>query len=245
MELLKLLYFLVLAFCIADSLFAGKNKLNWIFVLTALLIHAIYFFGITGVIFLIISGIISTVAELISLKTPVNCFGVSYRYNLAGKWFPSRIVLGNVYPIEVTAAWILLKYISFILTAIIFDPFGINLILRAFISAFILVSFDFIIDPIAVFNGAWKWQKGSFFFGIPFRNFLGWFLVGLSVSLLFLDLKLPKNPDQGMILPIIIVSALFITTLGRRLIRRSLFWGTLANFPLFTFVLLGIRSVFL
>lgn len=239
MELFKVLYFIVFGLCVIDTLFSGKKRLNWILVIIALSLHAIYFFGVTGVVFLTAVGIISTIAELVSLKTSINVFGVPYRYNLTDRWFSSRIVLGKVLPIEVSGAWIFLKYLSFFITSMITVQFGIGGISKAFIAALALVSFDFIIDPIAVSNGTWTWKRSGIFFGVPWENFRGWFLIGLVTSLLFLDLKLSINPDYGMSLPIILTSAIFLTTLGKELISRNKIMGLLANIPLLLFIALG------
>lgn len=243
MELLKFLYFIIFGFCIIDSLFSGKKRLNWVLVLTALSLHAIYFFGARGVVFLAAVGIISTIAELVSLKTSINVFGVSYRYNLGDRWFSSRIVLSKVLPIEVSGAWIFLKYLSFFITSMITDQFGIGGISKAFIAALALVSFDFIIDPVAISNGTWTWKRPGIFFGVPWGNFRGWFLIGLLTSLLFLDLKLPVYPDYSMAFPVLLISAIFLTTLGKELIGRNKIMGTLANIPLFVFITLGFGTL--
>lgn len=244
MELLKILYFLLLGIHIVQSIFAKKIKLNWVLILTAVAIHSFYFFGWEGVIFLIATGIISTAAELASLKTPLNVFGVLYRYDLGNKIFPSKFVLGKVFPIEVSAAWVLLKYLSIFMSIIIITPLGINGLLKVVISALILVSFDLLLDPYAVSEGAWRWSKSGILFDIPWQNFLGWFIVGFITSLLFINMKILDINDVVMAVPVFVVSALFPILLGGRLLSLDKTKGIMALLPLTSVILIGLYFLF-
>lgn len=45
------------------------------------------------------------------------------------------------------------------------------------LASFIMVSWDLSFDPIAsTINHQWIWQQGGNYFGVPFSNFMGWFL---------------------------------------------------------------------
>jgi uncharacterized membrane protein len=242
MEILKLLSFIALGLYIFQS-FYTKALFNWVTILIAITIHATYFFGWPGILFLLITAAVSTAAELISLKTPFNCFGIPYRYNLSDKLFSSKIVLGGVYPIEVTAAWILLKYLSFFLVGYIFSQTSIGGVAKAIISALALLSFDFLIDPFAVFHGTWKWEKRGIFFGVPWQNFLGWFLVGFAISLIFVNLEPIAIYEPIMVIPALIVCGLFLITLGRNLISMDKTKGILACLPLSLLIAFGINTL--
>ena len=113
-----------------------------------------------------VTGIVSTISELISLKTSLNVFGVSYSYNLTSGYFRSRIVIGGAYPMEIAVAWILLCIFLF-LVSLLCASFGVHGILKAVFSALALVSFDILIDPVAVQRGAWKWNKAGFSSAFP------------------------------------------------------------------------------
>lgn len=148
-------------------------------------LHAIILFGPSLLLLLLITLIISTIAELVSLKTPFNIFGVRYRYQLTNPFFSSKINILGVYPLEIAFAWVILKYISFCLGILIVLVLSLPNGTEILLVPLVLVSLDFIIDPIAVHKmGLWSWEKGSWYFGIPLRNFLGWFTVGLSAVLL-------------------------------------------------------------
>src|SRR3989344_6716098 len=84
-----------------------------LFALIAVTFHGLYLFGPQILFLLIVIYVVSTIAELISLKTPLNVFGVKYQYNLNHSYFSSKINLLGVYPIEISFTWVILKYISF------------------------------------------------------------------------------------------------------------------------------------
>ena len=175
---LSLLPFLVMRMTKKFILFA-------IIALFAIFLHGIFLFGYQILYFLLIIYIVCTIAELVSLKTRFNCFGVKYSYNLNHSFFIKMNLLG-VYPIEISFAWVILKYISFNTAFLISQAFLPSPIFVIFLTPLILVSQDLIIDPVAV-NVAkmWEWEKGTKYFGIPWQNFLGWYLVGFISSLIF------------------------------------------------------------
>lgn len=229
----QILFFVCFGLFFGQSYLAHRIKLNWVIILLAVGFHAYYSFGLTGIWFLVVAAVISTIAELISLKTRFNVFGVTYRYDLGHKLFPSRISLMGVYPLEVTAAWVLLKYLSFYLVSVV----GVN---NLIIAGLALVSFDLIVDPVAVYVGAWKWAKPGKFFGVPWQNFLGWFLIGIATSAPFLGLSPTKGYEPVMFAPVLIIWAIIPWWLGRIPLRISFTKGFLAISPTVLFLLLGL-----
>lgn len=243
MEIFKYVYFLTIAVIVVQAIFAKEKRLNWPLIVSAIGIHCYYFFGWEGIAFLLAAGIISTVIELISLKTPFNVFGVSYRYDLKNTMFPSRIVLGEVFPIEVTAAWVLFKYLSFFLSSLILERLGVGGILRILFSAFTLVSFDFLLDPYAVAKGGWKWKRSGIFFGIPWQNFFGWFIVGVVTSFFAPHTQVVGVKDIVMGIPIIVVSFLFPLQFGKKLFSMDRVKGIIALVPLSLILLVSLYSL--
>lgn len=166
--------------------FKGKFIYFAISAIIAIGLQGTYLFGPHILYLLLITYIVSTVAELIGLKTPICCFGVKYWYHLNRPFFSSQIRFLNVYPLEISLAWLILKYLSFSLAMIITQAFLLPQMLFILLTPLILVSLDFTIDPIAVnINKSWQWEKGSRYFGIPLRNFLGWYFVGFISTLIF------------------------------------------------------------
>jgi uncharacterized membrane protein len=165
-----------------------KNKLLLFFVaaISAIIINGVYLFGPNIIYLLITTYIVSTIAELYSLKSGGGIFGARYSYNLNHIVFSSRLNLLKIYPIEVSFAWVILKYMSFNMALIITTAFDLPAVVFILLTPLILVSLDFILDPYAVNTlKLWKWEIGSKYFGIPIQNFVGWYLVGLVSTLLF------------------------------------------------------------
>ncbi len=49
-------------------------------------------------------------------------------------------------------------------------------ILHPFLAALAVTAYDLSLDPRMVADGNWIWHGGGFYFGIPFSNFVGWFI---------------------------------------------------------------------
>ena len=182
-----------------------------VFALIAIVAHGLYLYGPHILYLLGVTYILSTAAELMSLKTPYNVFGVTYRYDTNHAFFASNIRLLGVYPIEISFAWVIFKYVSFNLAVIIVSAFAMPYWWEAVFIPLILVSVDFIIDPVAVHTvRLWHWERGSAYFGIPWQNFLGWYLVGLVTTLMFLWLSPVKTVrfDYLLILPVLFYASL-------------------------------------
>jgi uncharacterized membrane protein len=243
-ELIKWLYFGSLIVYFLHGAVAPQSKFHWIIVTIAVALHGFYFFGWNILPFLLVSAVISTVAEVVSLTTRFNVFGVPYSYNRTSEFFRNKIFLAGVYPVDVIAVWILLKYLSFFLVSMLCASFGVHGILKAVLSALALVSFDVLLDPVAVQMGAWKWKKAGWFFGVPWRNFLGWFLVGLATSLVFVNLTPKITGDTLMTVPVLIVWAFFPIYFGKILFKRNKILGSLATLPLLIFFLFGLRLLY-
>lgn len=244
MESLKIVFFVVLGIYTVQCIIAKKIQLNWVLILIAVGIHAFYFFTWEGLLFLLLTGILSTAIELMSLKTPLNVFGVAYKYNLESKYFPSNFVLSKVFPIEVSAAWILLKYLSVFMSLVIVAPLDVDGIVKIVIGALILVSFDLLLDPYAVSKRAWQWKKPGIFFNVPWQNFFGWFIVGLVTSVLFANMHSSEIHDATMGTPVFIVSSLFPVLLNRRLVSMNKIKGILALLPLTSVIVIGLFFLF-
>lgn len=233
------LYWMIYAVVLGSAFIKRKFHMDWVLVTLAVSLHAIYFYGWIGIVLLLVIASVSTIAELLSLKTKFNIFGVTYTYNLSNSMFRSRIAIANVYPLEVTAAWVFFKYMAMYLSAVICSYFGLSSAMRIFLSAIALVSFDLLIDPVAVRHGAWQWAKGGIFFNIPWQNFLGWFVVGLCVSTVFINLEAKAGIHPLMTIPVLFTWSLFPMSFGKKLMRIDTLKGIFAVIPSTSFLLVG------
>jgi putative membrane protein len=110
-------------------------------------------------------------------------------------------------PILVWIFWVIFIFIAYNLTNSIF----INLFKKDYknllnnffyflvlilLDGFIVTTFDFFIDPIAVKYKLWRWENfKESYFGVPIGNFVGWYIIGSTTTffLRILDKTYFKN----------------------------------------------------
>jgi putative membrane protein len=61
-------------------------------------------------------------------------------------------------------------------------PFTHSKTLRILLPVVVLVVFDLLLDPVAVSVGMWQFAEQGIYYGVPFRNFVGWGISGLIGS---------------------------------------------------------------
>ncbi len=100
-------------------------------------------------------------------------------------WYNQFIVkLPGPLPLSLLLAWGIIIYTS-LLTA---HKLGLPRLLQPFFCGFLAVSIDYVLDPVAVYCGFWTWSAKYYdlntqWFGIPWSNFVGWFVVVLTFLL--------------------------------------------------------------
>lgn len=109
-------------------------------------------------------------AEWFGVKTGL-LFG---EYVYTGNWGP--LILG-VLPVAVPLAWYIL---TIPIQRIFLGSLRPGVLIP--LGALLLVVADLVLDPVAVqLRQYWIWTDGGPYYGVPLRNFLGWFLTGLAV----------------------------------------------------------------
>ena len=103
-------------------------------------------------------------------------------------------------PLVIGANWLLLIYCSSIIAENIFNiikkkipenSWLDNLLLKAIFASFLMVSLDYLIEPVAIHLDFWHWQNEQ----IPIQNFQAWFLLAFLLNYFFLKGKFLKlNP---------------------------------------------------
>ena len=224
--------------------FKGKFIYFALSSIIAIGLHGYYLFGPHIFYLLLLTFIVSTVFELLSLKTSLRCFGVKYWYTLNHPIFSSKIRFLGVYPLEVSLAWVLLKYMSFNLAMLITQAFLLPQGVVIILTPLILVSLDFIIDPAYVnVKKMWQWEKGSGYFGIPWQNFLGWYLVGLLATVAYglVEKGRPITFNLLYLLPIIFYASFIKEAIPLLKISKKL--AILGSIPLLLWSLLSLISL--
>lgn len=123
--------------------------------------------------------------------------------------------LGAV-PIIVPLAWFMMIYPAWVVAHILLEGTGSSrtwsgVLQRSLIGAMAMTSWDVLIDPELSRTGAWVWERGGDFFGVPIGNFAGWVLTTACVYLLtavaFRTMKGPiarKLTSRDMAIPLMV-----------------------------------------
>lgn len=149
--------------------------------------HMVFNFGkLYATIFILLASGIGSFSEWISLKFGL-IFGGSYFYDYTG------ITAPNIFgvPWVVVIYWCVFIYTGYGLINFIW-PWKIEKRFsfwksfnRACLTAITVVAIDLIMDPLLVSAGNWSWPEGGIYFGIPWQNFTGWFVVAFLAIFLF------------------------------------------------------------
>jgi putative membrane protein len=134
----------------------------------------------TMLVFFVITFAISWTMESSSIATGFPFGHYHYTDNLGPK-------LGTV-PLLIMPAYFSMCYLSWNLAHVLLDKFNqdadrLQILAVPVLAAFIMVMWDLCMDPSrATVKQAWIWHDGGSYFGVPFVNFMGWYL---TVYLIF------------------------------------------------------------
>jgi putative membrane protein len=154
------------------------QNLAW---LSFVLVHGIKRYGWDNMfVFFGITFLISWSAETASMAMG-SPFGNYHYTGLLG------MQIGAV-PLVIMPMYFVTGYLAWTMGTIFLGNLGTgmerrNRFLVPFVAAFIMVMWDFCFDPISsTINGAWIWEDGGVYHGVPISNYLGWYL---TVFLIF------------------------------------------------------------
>lgn len=134
-------------------------------------------------VFFVIAFIVSWGYESLSIKTGFP-FG---HYHYTDKLGPK---LGDV-PLLIMPAYYAICYVSWHLAHIVLDKFDshadrLQTWAVPVLAGFIMVMWDMSMDPArSTLAEAWIWHDGGSYFGVPFENFMGWFLCVYTIFQLY------------------------------------------------------------
>jgi uncharacterized membrane protein len=139
------------------------------------LLHGASTYGWRGILFFIVVCLgVSNGFENLSIVTGFPFGAYHYTDAMGPKLFLVPLLIGPAYFGVGYLSWTLAR-------AILGDMSGklrgVLSIATPVIASFIMVSWDLTIDPMmSTINGNWIWHHGGDYFGVPFVNFLGWYL---------------------------------------------------------------------
>jgi uncharacterized membrane protein len=97
-------------------------------------------------------------------------------------------VKAGAVPLAIMPAYFVTGYLAWTMGTIFLRNLGTgiekrNRFLVPFVASFIMVMWDLCMDPIkSTIEGAWIWEDGGAYFGVPISNYFGWYL---TVFLIF------------------------------------------------------------
>lgn len=136
---------------------------------------------------------------------------------LFGSYDYTELFAPNLFgvPIAIGFAWLMVMATTHVLALSIFPNGGWSYAAAGGIGAVIM---DLIIDPVAFqIKRYWIWEDGGLYYGIPWTNFAGWFIVAFTLHLL-IDRLMKKQDgarsfgilEKRMVLLYILVTAMFV-----------------------------------
>lgn len=146
-------------------------------------------------------------------------------YNYTGVLQPQ---VGGV-PVLIPLAWLMMLPSTWVIGQLL-APF--KRFAQAVLSALALTAWDFFLDPQMVGWDFWRWNTPGGYFGIPWVNFLGWFIAGLLLTLAAAPPRLPTMP-----LLLIYTITWFLQSIG-----LAAFWS-MPGPALFGFIAMGLFVV--
>ncbi|KRL01500.1 carotenoid biosynthesis protein [Liquorilactobacillus capillatus] len=141
-------------------------------------------YGWKGIlIFLVTAFIFGNFYENLSIATGFP-FGNYYYTSALG---PKLIYT----PLFINIAYFQMAFVAWNLSEPLLEQYsnsvnGKMLFVQPFLASFIMVMWDVVIDPwSSTVSHAWRWRDGGAYFGVPFSNYLGWFLCVFSIFFFF------------------------------------------------------------
>lgn len=138
-----------------------------------------------------IIGLAGFFVEVAGVKTGAIFGDYTYGKTLGWQWLDVPLVMA--------VNWLILIYCS---AAIVSRRVEWHWAMKAFASAVILMTMDFLIEPVAIRYDFWQWAGGV----IPDQNYLAWGGIAFVLSAIFLQLVPPVNNKVAL--------ALFLLQIG-------------------------------
>lgn len=188
---LKLLSLVVIVYIAANAIvgFGGaKPEIVIPFLLVSfgvyIFAHGTVRFGIKNLLVMIGIGMaVSLFYEALSIATGFPYSGYHYSEILGPQ------LLG--FPIMVMIGYGVIAYVFWAVAGAITGNYtnelkGANIVLMPIIAAALFTSWDYVFDPImASINKAYIWDEPGAYFGVPFANFMGWYLATYTIFQIF------------------------------------------------------------
>ena len=164
------------------------------------------------IFFLLVAFLIGFTSEVIGVNTGVLFGHYTYGNILGLKFFNVPLIIGlNWFIIIYCAGMITQSYENYMLKKLAEKGLGISkrMMITSFVvdAAFLVLLFDWIMEPVASKLGFWQWQNNA----IPMLNYVCWVII--SVLLLAIFRKLNQNSRNIFAVHLFIIQLLFFLVL--------------------------------
>jgi uncharacterized membrane protein len=164
-----------LSFIMDEEIVAAKGAVITLLPMIFAFTHGAIYYRFRDVcVFVAVTLVVSNVFENLSIETGFP-FGNYYYTDILGpKLFNVPLLIGPAYVATGYLSWMLAKAI---LGATKHGLSGQLTYTVPLVASFMMVSWDMSMDPItATIGKQWIWLDGGGYFGVPFSNFMGWYL---------------------------------------------------------------------
>jgi len=112
-------------------------------------------------------------------------------YDYTGNFGP---LIGGLLPLSIPLAWLVVVWPLFLVVRSVLIPAG-KLLWIPTVTATLAVWVDFLLEPVATepVREYWIWTGGGFYYGVPWTNFLGWWVTAWILSF-GLQWLMPNGP---------------------------------------------------
>lgn len=151
------------------------------------------------IVTIIVCAIAGYASEVIGVHTGLIFGDYHYGSTLGLQWLEVPLIL--------TINWLMLLYCA----AMVINHFWHHFhpVLKAALSAMLMVALDVLIEPVAMKLDFWMWAGGH----IPLQNFAGWFVIALLLQLL-LQYSMPRDTRNHMAVLLFGLQILFFGALN-------------------------------
>jgi uncharacterized membrane protein len=148
--------------------------------------------------FLAITMVTSWIFEEAGVVTGL-VYGQYHYTPMLGPW------LGSV-PILIPLAWFVLVYPSYVVVNLVTGGWPVGtpggrgrLVALATFGALVMTAGDLVVDPLlsGPTVGAWVWERGGPWYGVPVQNYLGWIVTATTVYLIYRSVERRWTGESG------------------------------------------------
>jgi uncharacterized membrane protein len=141
--------------------------------------------------------------------------------------------LGHV-PVLIPLSWFMMIYPSYVMANLIVNgrptTSGTESLLRivwmSFVGSMVITAWDLLIELTSSGpGGAWIWEEGGPYFGVPLQNFVGWVLTTFTVYLLYLLIERRIGGLKPMGRVTLLIAAMPVVAYASRLVLHTAVGG--------------------